>query len=168
MDMTDTGAKVHNVPVPERHLSLVYQVLADAHKAEAAVEKEGYDTRAEPPFYGTPERWTELEVTRLYRESTHRQRAALEYLAEHPDVEVRARELACAVYPDSALDEAEGKLYGVLGSFGRRSAKFGKPEWFFHAYRERLTDGRLGKFVYKMLPEQAAWIRRAAGHPDPE
>jgi hypothetical protein len=167
MDTASSPEKVHNVPVPERYLPLVYQVLAEAHRGEGAVEHGGHDTRGKPPVYGDPTGWTEEEVARLYRESTPKQRTAFEYLAEHPDREVRSRELGRAVYPDDEPDVAEGRLYGVLGSFGRRSAKYGKSKWFFRAYRERHADGKLGYFVYEMPAEQAAWIRRASGRPDP-
>jgi hypothetical protein len=178
MNMTGKGEKVHNVPVPERHLPLVYQVLAEAYGAEAAVNTGAPDIRKEPPIYGgsrgwiddDPELWTEDEVTRLYHESTPRQRDALDYLADRADDDewVKARELARAVYPDNDPDEAEGRLYGVLGSFGRRSAGYGKTAWFFYSKRERLADGSLGYFEYKMLPKQAAWVLKASGRPDPE
>ena len=163
MDTTDRVEKVHNVPVHERYLPLVYEVLADAHRAEAAARAGGVDTPGQPPSEVHPTEWTEEEVVRAYRESSPRQRAAFEYLADHPDKEVRSRELARAVYPDDDPDEAEGKLYGVLGAFGRRSAAYGKKKWFFDADRERLANGRRGYFTYKMPAEKAAWVRKASG-----
>ncbi len=169
MDTTDRMEKVHNVPVPERYLPLVYEVLADAHRAEAAARGGRNDTLNQAPIEGDPREWTEDEVVRAYRESSPRQRAAFEYLAAHPGREVRSRELARAVYPDDDPDEVEGKLYGVLGAFGRRSAsKYGKKKWFFSGDRERLDNGKLGYFLYKMPAEKAAWVRKASGRPDPE
>ncbi len=164
MDTTKGMEKVHNVPVPERYLPLVYAVLADAHRAEAAARSGGTDTPNNPPNDGDPMWWTEDEVIRAYRESSPKQRAAFDYLADNSNEDVKSRDLALAVYPDHDPDEAEGKLYGVLGSFGRRSAsKYGKKKWFFHSYRDRFDNGAPGYFLYKMRPEVASWVKKASG-----
>ncbi len=164
MDVADKVEKVHNVPVPERFLPLVYKALADAHRDEANARSRGDDASGQAPAEEDPREWTEDEVVRAYRESSFRQRAALEYLADNLEHEVSSRELARAVYPDDDPEIAEGKLYGVLGAFGRRaSSKYGKKKWFFRGYRERLDNGKLGYFIYKMPAEKAAWVQKASG-----
>ena len=168
MDTTDRVDRVHSVPVPERYLPVVYGALADAYRDDAAAKSGREDAPVEAPIDGDARGWTEDEVVRAYRESTPRQRAALEYLADHPDIPVRSRELATAVYPDDDPDEAEGKLYGLLGAFGRRVAGYGKKTWFFDAARERLPDGERGYFVYEMPAKVAAWVRKASGPPELE
>ncbi len=108
--------------------------------------------------------WTREEVMRIYREGTPALRAAFDHLAEQAPEPVRSRDLAHAVYPEDSADEAEGKLYGVLGAFGRKSASvYGKTAWFFAADRERLADGTRGYFVYTMERREAAWIKEASG-----
>ena len=57
----------------------------------------------------------------------------------------------------------------MLGGWGTKSAnRYDKKKWFFDAYRERMPDGTAGYFVYVMPAEKAAWLREAAGRPDPE
>lgn len=168
MDTADRKDKVHSVPVPERYLPLVYEVLADAHRAETVAGSGMNATPSVPLSKGDTWEWAEDEVVRAYRESSPKQRAAFEYLAENAGREVRSQELACAVYPDYDPDEAEGKIYGVLGAFGRRSAAYGKKQWFFDAHRERLDNGKRGSFVYEMSVEVAVWVRKASGRLDPE
>ncbi len=102
---------------------------------------------------------------RAYRESTPKQRVAFDYLADHPEQNVKSRELARVVYPDDGGDEVENRLYGVLGAFGSRAkyTYYGKEVWFFLAERERQADGSLGYMVYIMPAEKAAWLREAGG-----
>jgi hypothetical protein len=109
--------------------------------------------------------WTGEEVARAYGESSPVLRAALDYLAERPGREVSSLELARAVYPHDSDGGAQRRLYGVLGTFGRRSYGYGKKEWFFAAHRKRRPDGSLvlGYFDYVMPAEKAAWLRRASG-----
>ena len=92
-------------------------------------------------------------------------RAALDHLADRPGREVSSLELARAVYPDGSDAGAQQRLCGVLGAFGRRSYRYGKEGWFFSVYRERRPDGSLalGRFVYVMPAEKAAWLRGAGG-----
>jgi hypothetical protein len=155
---------VHEVPVPERFLPLVYRVLADAYEGEAPSPSGGLVTPDQPPGRGRPTaEWTREEVMRMYREGTPALRAVFDHLAEHAGHDVRSRDLAHAVYPDDNVDEAEGKLYGVLGAFGRKASGYGKDSWFFGAERERRDDGSLGYFVYCMPPREAAWVEEASG-----
>jgi hypothetical protein len=110
--------------------------------------------------------WTGEEVARAYGESSPALRAALDYLAERPGREVSSLELARAVYPhDDSDGGAQRRLYGVLGTFGRRSYGYGKKEWFFAAHRKRRPDGSLvlGYFGYVMPAEKAGWVRKASG-----
>jgi hypothetical protein len=110
--------------------------------------------------------WSGEEVVRAYGESSPALRAASDYLAERPGREVSSRELARALYPHDDSDVcAQRRLYGVLGTFGRRSYGYGKKEWFFAAHRKRRPDGSLvlGYFGYVMPAEKAAWVRKASG-----
>ncbi len=167
MDMAST---VHNVPVEARHLPLVYRVLADAYEGESLSQADGGDPSDQPPAEGrSATEWTREEVLRAYHESTPKQRVALDYLADRPEQSVRSLKLALEVYPDDDGDDAESRLYGVLGAFGTRAKyTYGKDVWFFSAERERHSDGSMGYMVYTMPAEEAAWLREAGGRPDPE
>jgi hypothetical protein len=109
--------------------------------------------------------WTAEEVARAYRESSPALRAAFDYLAERPEREVSALELARAVYPHHSDGGAQQRLYGLLNAFTRRTYGYGKKEWFFAAHRKRRPDGSLvlGSFGYVMPAEKAAWLRKASG-----
>lgn len=161
----DTADKIHNLPVPQRFLPLMTRTLADAYAAEATAEVGVAATRpSTPPEGGSPIQWSREEVMRAYREGTPALRAAFDYLANHPEEEVRSRDLARAVYPNDSADDAESRVYGVLGGFGTKAAnRYGKKEWFFSAYRERTPDGSAGYFVYVMPAQKAAWLREASG-----
>ena len=156
---------VYEVPVPERFLPLVYRALADAYEGEGTVQVGVLDPSSKPPREGgSATEWTKEEVMQAYRDSTPKQRIALDYLADHPDQEVRSLELAGVVYPDDSGDEAENRLYGVLGAFGSRAKyTYGKEAWFFLAKRERHSDGSLGAMVYIMPAEKASWLREVSG-----
>src|SRR5829696_10196602 len=109
---------VYEVPVPERFLPLVYRVLADAYEGKGPTLASVLEPPDHPPSEGVyAGEWTKEEVVRAYRESTPKQRIALDYLADHPDQQVRSRQLAGVVYPDDSPDEAESRIYGVLGAF---------------------------------------------------
>ncbi len=161
---------VYSVPVPERFLPLIYEVLAEAYRGEADAEGNPSESPSGPPAQGgNAAEWTAEDVALAYRDSSPKQRVALDYLADRPRVEVRSRELAQAVYPDDDGDVAESRLYGVLGAFGSRvKNEYGKNGWFFLADRERSPHGVLGHMVYCMEPEEASWVRAANGRPDPE
>jgi hypothetical protein len=161
----DTADRIHNLPVPERFLPLMTRTLADAYAAEAAAEGGGAAIQPLAPVEGgSPIEWTREEVMRAYREGTPALRAAFDYLADHPEEEVRSRDLARAVYPNDSDDDAESRVYGVLGGFGTKAAnRYGKKAWFFSAYRERMPDGSAGYFVYVMPAQKAAWLREASG-----
>src|SRR3712207_5755134 len=109
--------------------------------------------------------WTAEEVVRAYGESSPALRAALEYLAERPEREVSSLELARVIYPHDSDGGAQQRLYGVLGTFARRSYGYGKERWFFTVHRKRRPDGSLalGCFGYVMPAEKAAWVRKASG-----
>jgi hypothetical protein len=156
---------VYAVPVPERFMPLVYRVLADAYEEEHATQAGVLEPSVSPPQGGgSAKEWTKEEVMRAYRRGTPALRAALRYLAAHATNEVRSRDLARAVYPNLSSDEAESKLYGVLGAFGRQSSSiYGKQQkkWYFDRYRERV-NGKLSYFVYKMQSREAAWVKEAS------
>jgi hypothetical protein len=109
--------------------------------------------------------WTAEEVARAYRESSPALRAALDYLADRPGREVSSLKLAGAVYPHDSDGGAQQRLYGVLGTFARRSYGYGKKQWFFTVHRKRHPDGSLalGSFGYVMPAEKGAWVRKASG-----
>jgi len=161
----ETADRIHNVPVPERFLPLITRTLADAYAAEGVAGVSGVPTPVVPPLEaGSDMEWTKEEVVRAYREATPALRAFFDYMSDRPGQEVRSRDLAKAVYPDDDPDQAEGRLYGVLGGFGTKSTtRYGKKKWFFDAYRERMRDGSAGYFVYVMSEEKAAWLREAGG-----
>lgn len=155
--------KVHNMPVPERFLPLIHRTLADAYAAEAITGTGGGEAPYAAPNGGSAE-WTEEEAALAYRESSPALRAVLDHLAKNADRKVTSLELARAAYPEDGDDEAEGRLYGVLGAMGRRFWNdYGKREWLFHASRGRNPDGSPGGMVYVMPEEKAAWLRRASG-----
>lgn len=112
---------------------------------------------------GLEAEWTEDEVARLYREGSDALRALLNYLAERPKTPVKTSELARELHPDDNEVDAHNKVYGTLGHLGRLSKAFGKSQWFFKADRERNADGSPGYYVYCMLPEKAAWLKKAGG-----
>jgi hypothetical protein len=161
---------VYSVPVPERFLPLVYEVLAEAYRGEAGTEGIPSVPASSPPAQGgSAAEWTAEDVALAYRDSSPKQRIALDYLADRPGEEVKSRDLAQAVYPDDDGDDAESRIYGVLGAFGSRvKNEYGKDRWFFSAYRERSPQGVLGHMVYCMPPEEASWVRAVNGRPDPE
>lgn len=157
----DVSEKLHNVPVPERFLPIVYEALAEAYRGKASA---GVDS--EPASVSTPDErgvavtWTKDEVMRAYRESSPAQRITLDYLAGRSGQKVWSRELAHAVYPGDNENEAESRLYGVLGAFGSRVInKYGKTEWFFSASRGGPQDDSLGYMVYSMSARVAAWVQ---------
>jgi hypothetical protein len=77
---------------------------------------------------------------------------------------VRSRQLAGVVYPDDSPDEAESRIYGVLGAFGTRARyTYGKKSWFFEPERDRNSDGSQGYMIYTMHDREAAWVREASG-----
>lgn len=156
---------VHSVAVEERFLPLVYRTLADAYEGATASGGGGSGGYSETPGDEVSAQvWVREEVMRVYQEGTPALRAVFDHLAEQAPEPVRSRDLAHAVYPDDSADEAEGKLYGVLGAFGRKSSSvYGKTAWFFDADRERLADGTRGYFVYTMERREAAWIKEASG-----
>ncbi len=170
----ETVDRIHSLPVPERFLPLMTRTLAEAYAAEEGAGANGASTMALPQqapqaSIGSPVEWTKEEVFRAYREATPALRTAFDYLADRPSQEVRSRDLARAVYPHDDDDQAEGRLYGVLGGFGTKAAnRYAKKKWFFDAYRERMPDGSAGYYVYVMPAEKAAWLREAGGRPDPE
>ncbi len=161
----ETTDRVHNVPVPERFLPLITRTLADAYAAEDRAAADPPLASAAPtPEPGSDTEWTREEVSRAYKEATPALRAFFDYISDRPGQEVRSRDLAKAVYPDDDPDQAEGRLYGVLGGFGTKSTtRYGKKKWFFDAYRERMRDGSAGYFVYVMPEEKATWLREAGG-----
>jgi len=156
---------VYEVPVPERFLPLVYRVLADAYEGKGPTLAGVLEPPDQPPSEGAyAVEWTKEEVVRAYRESTPKQRIALDYLADHPDQQVRSRQLAGVVYPDDSPDEAESRIYGVLGAFGTRARyNYGKKSWFFEPERDRHSDGSQGYMIYTMHAREAAWVREASG-----
>src|SRR5215207_8812315 len=123
----DLEEKVHNVPVPERFLPIVFNALAEAYRGEASGGLSGVSTPVQPPADDTVLGWTKAEVMSVYHESTQSLRVTLDYLADRAGQEVWSRELASAVYPKDGEAEAESRLYGVLGAFGSRVInKYGK------------------------------------------
>jgi hypothetical protein len=46
MDVVD---RIHNVPVPERFLPIVFKALAEAYRGEASAEVSGFLTPVRPP-----------------------------------------------------------------------------------------------------------------------
>ncbi len=155
---------MHSIPVPERFLPLIHRTLADAYAAESTTEAGGGRLLPAASNGGSEGAWTEEEVALVYRESSPALRAVLDHLAENYDQEVTSLGLARAAYPKDGDDEAEGRLYGVLGAMGRKLYKdYGKREWFFDASRGRNPDGSLGGMVYVMSEETAGWVRKAGG-----
>ncbi|MDP9476164.1 MAG: hypothetical protein M3R38_10855 [Actinomycetota bacterium] len=156
--------KMHSIPVPERFLPLIYRTLADAYAADPAESGSGGNTPLIASADGSGGAWAEEEVALVYREGSPALRAVLGHLAENPKREVTSLELARAAYPEDGNDEAEGRLYGVLGAMGRKLHKdYGEREWFFDASRERNPDGSPGGMVYVMSEETAGWVRKAGG-----
>jgi hypothetical protein len=160
----DTTDRIHNVPVPERFLPLITRTLAEAYTAEDTAVTNGVLTPSTPtPEAGSDIKWTKEEVVRAYREATPALRAFFDHIADHSGQEVKSRDLAKVVYPNDDPDQAEGRMYGVLGGFGTKSTtRYGKKKWFFDGRRERMSDGSAGYFVYVMPDEEASWLREAA------
>jgi hypothetical protein len=96
------------VPVPEDRVHEVYRLLANQPTSEAASGSSVVRT-AEPP--AAPD---EALIVRAYRESPDAMRRFIEYLAEHPGIEVSSRQVA------KDLGMTWNQLAGTLGAFGRR------------------------------------------------
>lgn len=160
-----TADRVHNLPVPERFLPLMTRTLAEAYTAESDMRVNGIEgSHVAPLDAGLAFEWTKEEIIRAYREATPALRATFDYLADHAEDQVRSLELARKVYPNNNDDDAESRLYGVLGGFGTKAAnRYGKKKWFFSAYREHMPDGSSGYMIYVMPTEKAAWLREASG-----
>lgn len=134
-----------NVPIPEEHVPVVYALIA---RLQAGEEQKGASTEGAAPALD------EALVTRMYRESKATHRAFMKHLAGRPSEWSYTGEVA------EALDLPNGSksAAGMLGAFGRRARHRygGVTPW------EAEWDHESGEARYRVTPEVATWIRKAA------
>lgn len=134
-----------NVPVPEEHVPAVYALIARLQAGEQP--EEAAPDEPPPPL-------DEMLVAQMYGDSLPPHRAFMELLAGQPGEWIYTGEAA------DALDLPKGSksLAGMLGAFGRRAKhRYGGVAPWEDAWNPERREAR-----YRVTPEVAGWIRKAA------
>ncbi len=135
-----------NVPVPVRHVTRVYELIA---RLDAAPE-----AGTTSPDNGAGNGVTQPLVERMYSDSEDAHRRLLEYLAEHPGEWLDSQSVADGL----GLQFGRKSLAGSLGAFGRRADhRYGGLKPF-----ESHWDPGQYLVELRMSQEVAAWIKAAA------